>query len=348
MNGESYCELKLINLNSSTTEMKSLSLNQILITTNHIFIGGVHIVPGRIGGPIGFGLPIIIRSELSLPGLIIRPSIQYNPIPTMHGIFTILLMIMPLLIGGFGNILIPLMPSPSDMIFPRLNALSPRLVIDSLFFMVSAMLLDGGVNAGRTSHVPLPITNYHSVDLMFSSSHTAGLSSLLGSINFIITSLKACNLSIRYSSPLSPSFPRPIFLTPISSILSPPVPAGSITTTTSDRHSNTSLLDPVRGGSILPSQHSLRFPRHPEVHIPIPPASGLISDILSKFSQCIIPGRDPTLIALPVIGFSGRTVRGHHTFMVGFDIDTRAYHTPVTAITAIPTGMKITNRPSSI
>ena len=82
--------------------MKGLSLNQILITTNHIFIGGVYIVSGWIGGSIGFGLSIIIRLELSLPGLIICSSIQYNSILTMHGIFMIFFMIMPLLIGGFG------------------------------------------------------------------------------------------------------------------------------------------------------------------------------------------------------------------------------------------------------
>jgi len=36
----------------------------------------------------------------------------------------------------------------SDMIFPRLNALSLWLVIDSLFLIFLAMFLDGGVNAG--------------------------------------------------------------------------------------------------------------------------------------------------------------------------------------------------------
>ena len=86
--------------------------------------------------------------ELGLPGLIIRPPVQYNPMITFHGIFMTLFMTMPLLIGGFGNILIPLMPSSSDTIFPRLNALSPRLVIDPLFLMFLAMLSDGGVNAG--------------------------------------------------------------------------------------------------------------------------------------------------------------------------------------------------------
>ena len=112
----------------------------LLITTNHIFTGGVYIIAGRIGGSFGFGLPITIRLELGLPGLIIRPSVQYNPMITFHGIFMTLFMTMPLLIGGFGNILIPLMPSSSDMIFPRLNALSLRLVIDPLCLMFLAML----------------------------------------------------------------------------------------------------------------------------------------------------------------------------------------------------------------
>jgi len=276
-------------------------LNHIFITTNHIFIGVVYVILGRIGGSFGFGPPITIRLELSLPGLIIRTSVQYNSMITFHGIFTTPFMIMPLLIGGFGNILIPLMPSSSDMIFPRLNAPSLRLIIDSLFFMYLAMLLDGGVNAGWTSYVPLPISNYYSVDLMLFSSHVAGLSSLLG----------------------------------LLLILPLPVSAGSITMIISDRHFNTSFSDPVRGGSLISPQHSFRFPRHPEAYIPVLPAFGLISDILSKFSQCIIFGRDSMLIALLVTGFSGRIVWGHHTSMVGFDIDTRAYYTSVTSITAI-------------
>ena len=180
--------------------LKGLSLNQILITTNHIFIGGLYIIAGWIGGSFGFGLSIIIRLELGLAGFIISSSVQYNSMITFHGIFMISFMIMPLLIGGFGNISIPLMLSSSDMIFPRLNALSIWLLIDSLFLLSLAMLFDGGVNAGWTFYVPLSIMNYYSVDLMFSSLHVAGLSSLLGSINFIVTLLKACNLSILYSS----------------------------------------------------------------------------------------------------------------------------------------------------
>merc|ERR1711994_1015465 len=101
-----------------------LIIRAIIITTNHIYIGAVYIMSGLIGGSIGFGLSIILRLELALPGFIPCSSLQYNANITFHGIFMIFSMIMPILIGGFGNILLPLMPCSSDMIFPRLNALS--------------------------------------------------------------------------------------------------------------------------------------------------------------------------------------------------------------------------------
>jgi len=127
---------------------------------DHIYIGVLYILSGIIGGSFGIGLSIIIRVEIALPGFLICSSIQYNSLITFHGILMIFFMIMPLLIGGFGNLLIPLMLCSSDMIFPRLNALSLWLLIDSLFLLFLGMFLDGGVNAGWTFYVPLCILNY--------------------------------------------------------------------------------------------------------------------------------------------------------------------------------------------
>jgi cytochrome c oxidase subunit 1 len=81
-------------------------------------------VYGLIGGSFGYGLSLILRIELALPGFIVCSSLQYNSIITFHGLFMIFFMIMPILIGGFGNFLIPLLVCSSDMIFPRLNACS--------------------------------------------------------------------------------------------------------------------------------------------------------------------------------------------------------------------------------
>ena len=254
--------------------------NRFLLTwtTNHIFIGGVYILSGLIGGSFGFGMSIIIRLELALPGFLICSSLQYNSCITFHGIFMIFFMIMPILIGGFGNVLIPLMLCCNDMIFPRLNALSLWLVIDSLFVMLLAMFFDGGVNAGWTFYVPLSIMNSSCMDLMLFSLHLAGLSSLLGSLNFIVSLLKACNLSILYSSLFLPLFPWSILFTSLLLIISLPVLAGCITMIIFDRHFNSSFFDPLRGGDLLLFQHLFWFFGHPEVYILILPAFGLISD----------------------------------------------------------------------
>ena len=96
----------------------------ILFITNHIFIGLAYIIIGLIGGSLGFALSIIIRLELSLPGFNITSSLNYNSIISFHGLFMIFFMIMPILIGGFGNCLIPLLLGLNDMLFPRLNASS--------------------------------------------------------------------------------------------------------------------------------------------------------------------------------------------------------------------------------
>ncbi len=107
----------------------------LIYSTNHLCIGFLHILYGLIGGSFGYGLPLILRIELTSPGFILCPPPQYNPIITFHGLFTTSFMIMPILIGGFGNFPIPLLPCPSDMIFPRLNALSLWLVFVSLFLI---------------------------------------------------------------------------------------------------------------------------------------------------------------------------------------------------------------------
>lgn len=323
-------------------------INKVIITTNHIYIGAVYIITGLIGGSIGFGLSIILRLELALPGFILCSSLQYNSNISFHGIFMIFFMIMPILIGGFGNILLPLMLCSSDMIFPRLNALSLWLVFNSLIIMFLAMFIDGGVNAGWTFYVPLSIINYSSIDLMFFSLHIVGLSSLLGSINFIVTLLKSSNLSIINSFLFLPLYSWSIFFTSVLLIVSLPVLAGVITMIIFDRHFNCSFFDPLRGGDLLLFQHLFWFFGHPEVYILILPAFGLITEMLSKFSQCIIFGRDSMLIALLIIAVLGCIVWGHHMFMVGFDLDTRSYFTFSTSIIAIPTGIKILNWLSTI
>ena len=281
--------------------------------------------------------------ELTLPGFVLCSSLQYNSVISFHGLFMIFFMIMPILIGGFGNLLLPLFLCSSDMIFPRLNALSLWLVFVSLFLMWLAVLIEGGVNAGWTSYVPLSIISSSAIDLMYFSLHLVGLSSLLGSINFIVTLLKASSISLFQGVLFISLFSWSIFAVSILLLISLPVLAGCITTIIFDRHFNTSFFDPIRGGDIILLQHLFWFFGHPEAYILIVPAFGMISELLSKYSQCNLFGRDSMLIAIFVIVLLGCIVWGHHLYIIGFDIVTLGYFTTSTSIIAIPTGIKILN-----
>jgi heme/copper-type cytochrome/quinol oxidase subunit 1 len=72
-----------------------------------------------------------------------------------------------------------------------------------------------------------------------------------------------------------------------------------------DRHFNSSFFDPIRGGDLSLFQHLFRFSGHPEVYILILPAFGIVSEVISKFTQCIIFGRDSMSIAIILIAFIG-------------------------------------------
>jgi len=96
----------------------------LFYSCNHIIIGCFYILSGAIGGSVGLALSLLIRCEVIIIGFLITSAQQYNNVISFHGLFMIFFMIMPILIGGFGNILLPIMLGSSDLIFPRLNACS--------------------------------------------------------------------------------------------------------------------------------------------------------------------------------------------------------------------------------
>ncbi len=332
-----------------------------VFSTDHKMIGRQFLFMGLFMLIIGGTLAMLIRWQLAwpeteVPGLgwvpeptmyegIIPPS-TYNMLFTMHATIMIFFVVMPVMVGGFGNFLIPIMIGAKDMAFPLLNMLSFWVgAVAGVIMVASFFVIGGAASGGWTSYTPLTGDAVYTgvnwgIHLWVLSLFILAFSSLMGSINYITTIINMRAPGMTYfRMPLSI---WSLFVTAILLLLALPVLTAALGMLFFDRVFDTNFFLPAGGMPIL-WQHLFWFFGHPEVYILVLPAMGVTSDILSVFSRKPIFGYRAMAYSMIAIAFLSWIVWGHHMFLSGMNPLLGTAFMLTTMVIAVPSAIKTFN-----
>jgi cytochrome c oxidase subunit 1 len=334
-----------------------------LFSTDHKVIGLQYTFTSLAFLLLGFVLILIVRWQLAWPGAPVpliggllgeANAIEgrivpefYNQLGAMHGTIMVFLAIVPLAVGGFGNYLIPLMIGAPDMAFPRLNMWSYWIYLAGGLVMVASFFLPGGAaNSGWTSYPPLAnIATAGQTAWLFGMLFII-LSSLVGSINIIVTilQLRAPGLTMMRL----PFFIWAQLVTAFLLLLAfPPLQAAAVLQLM-DRLAGTSFFLPSGlvvsgqvlkvsgGGSPILWQHLFWFLAHPEVYVLILPALGIVAEVIANATRKPLWGYRAMVGSALFMGFMSFIVWAHHMFLTGMGPVLSGFFQVTTMIISIP------------
>ncbi|GAB10657.1 cytochrome c oxidase subunit I [Gordonia araii NBRC 100433] len=320
---------------------KGSFLYKILTTTDHKLIGMMYITACFAFFLIGGLMALLMRGELTHPGLQFLSNEQFNQLFTMHGTVMLLMYATPIVIG-FANFVLPLQIGAPDVAFPRLNAFGFWLFLFGSTVALAGFLTPGGAaDFGWTAYVPLT-NDIHSpgvgADLWIMGLGVGGLGTILGAVNMVTTVV--CLRAPGMTMFRMPIFTWNILVTSVLILLIFPLLTAALLGVEVDRAFGAHLFDPANGGVIL-WQHLFWFFGHPEVYVIALPFFGIVSEVFPVFSRKPLFGYTGLVYATLSIAALSVAVWAHHMFVTGAVL--LPFFSFMTFLIAVPTGLKFFN-----
>ena len=314
-----------------------------LFTVDHKKIGVMYGVIAMFFFIVGGVEALLIRLQLAAPNGHILSADKYNQMFTMHATTMVFLFAMPMA-GAFANYFLPLQIGARDVAFPRLNALSLWLLLVGGIVLNASWFLGGAADGGWFMYAPNsgPIFSpSHGVDFWILGLQIAGIASLIGSINLIVTVLNMRAPGMSFMK--MPVFTWMILVVQFLLVFSLPVITVALVLLMFQRSFGATFFDVSQGADPLLWQHLFWIFGHPEVYVLILPAFGIISEVLPTFARKPLFGYPFVVFSGASIGLVGFGVWAHHMFASGLGPVSVAVFSIATMAIAIPTGVKIFN-----
>jgi cytochrome c oxidase subunit 1 len=341
-----------------------------VFSLDHKVIGLQYAVASMVFLLVGFGLMMLLRWQLAYPmqpipligGLLGSQNVAqgimlpefYNQLGAMHGTIMIFLGVVPLSVGGFGNYLVPLQVGASDMAFPRLNMASFWIFLAGGIVMLASFFVPGGAaSSGWTSYPPLANIATSGQTWWLAGMLLLITSSLLGSINIIVTVLQLRAPGLTFMR--LPFLVWAQLVTAFLLLLAfPPLEAAGLMQLM-DRVAGTSFFLPTGlvvgnkavaaagGGNPLLWQHLFWFLAHPEVYVLILPAMGIVAEVIANNIRKPLWGYRLMVWSAMFLGFMSMLVWAHHMFLTGMGTTMSAFFQTTTMIISIPSVIILTS-----
>ena len=342
---------------------ESSFLQTYVFSLDHKVIGIQYAITAMLFLLFGFSLMMLMRWQLAFPGQpipvigtflgqanapggIMLPEF-YNQLGAMHGTIMVFLGVVPLAVGGFGNYVLPLQIGAPDMAFPRLNMASYwSFFLGGVVMFASFFVPGGAANSGWTSYAPLSVIATQGQTWWLIGMLFLIASSLLGSVNFIVTTLQLRAPGLSFMR--LPFFVWAQLVTSFLLLLAfPPLQAAGVLQLM-DRVAETSFFMPSGlvvtdqvlpysgGGSPLLWQHLFWFLAHPEVYVLILPAMGIVAEVIANNTRKPLWGYRALVYSVIFLGFMSFVVWAHHMFMTGMGTTMSSFFQTTTMIISVP------------